>query len=99
MRPTPPAKPSTPQQKAAALQDQLDKLTLVCAAMWELLKQKTALTEEELAERIAIIDIRDGVADARSPTPSAPAPSAAAPSPRDTQVPLLRPRTTDDDDL
>ena len=53
------------QQKVAALQDQVDKLTLVCAAMWELLKLKTSLAEEELAERMAVIDVRDGVADGK----------------------------------
>ena len=53
------------QQKVAELEEQVDKLTLVCAAMWELLKQKTALTEEELADRVAIIDAKDGTADGK----------------------------------
>jgi hypothetical protein len=53
------------QQRVAELEEQLDKLTLVCAAMWNLLKEKTALTEDDLAARVAIIDARDGAADGK----------------------------------
>ncbi len=53
------------QEEVARLREQADKLTLVCAAMWELLRDKTGLTEEDLAERVAIVDARDGVADGK----------------------------------
>jgi len=53
------------REKAADLSEQLDKLTLVCAAMWELLREKNGLTEDDLAARVAIIDARDGVADGK----------------------------------
>jgi ribosomal protein S27AE len=53
------------ERKAADLEEQVDKLTLVCAALWDLVKEKTALTEEDLIARIAVVDARDGVADGK----------------------------------
>ena len=49
----------------AEAQERMDQLLLVCAAMWELLSEKTGLTENDLATRIAEIDARDGVADGK----------------------------------
>jgi hypothetical protein len=43
------------EEKAAALREQVDKLTLVCAALWELVKDKTALTEEDLMTRVGVL--------------------------------------------
>lgn len=45
--------------------ERLDQLLLVCAAMWELIKEKTNLTEEDLIARIAEMDARDGQADSK----------------------------------
>jgi len=50
---------------AAEAQERMDQLLLVCAAMWELLAEKTGLTEGDLVARIAEIDARDGVADGK----------------------------------
>jgi ribosomal protein S27AE len=47
------------------VEDRLDKLTLVCLAIWEILKEKGGLTDEELTERVKQIDLRDGVADGK----------------------------------
>lgn len=47
------------------LQDRLDKLTLVCMAMWELLRDKAQLSEAELMEKVKEIDLRDGVPDGK----------------------------------
>jgi len=47
------------------LDNRVDKLTLACMAMWELLKEKTGLTEEDLMERIRQIDLSDGRADGK----------------------------------
>jgi hypothetical protein len=52
-------------QRAAELEQQVERLTLACAAMWELLQSKTGLTEDQLIDRITQIDTRDGVSDAR----------------------------------
>jgi hypothetical protein len=45
--------------------ERLDQLLLVCTAMWQLIKEKTNLTEEDLVNRIAILDAQDGVADGK----------------------------------
>ena len=52
-------------ERVRQLEERLDQLTLVCAAMWQLVREKTNLTEQDLAERIAIIDAKDGVADGK----------------------------------
>ncbi|HEV8378141.1 MAG TPA: hypothetical protein VGP99_04775 [Tepidisphaeraceae bacterium] len=47
------------------LQQAIEKLALVNAAMWSLLQQKAGLKDEELANRMQQIDMQDGVADGR----------------------------------
>src|SRR4051812_48494828 len=47
------------------LEDQVGRLKLACAAMWELLKERAKLTEDDLATRMAILDAKDGVADGK----------------------------------
>ncbi|MFP4053873.1 MAG: hypothetical protein ACLFV7_08425 [Phycisphaerae bacterium] len=49
----------------SALNDRVDKLSLVCLAMWSLLQEKTALSEEDLMERVRLIDLADGVPDGK----------------------------------
>jgi hypothetical protein len=48
-----------------ALNERVDKLSLVCLAMWSLLQDKTGLSEEELMERVRLIDLADGVPDGK----------------------------------
>ena len=48
------------------LEDRLERLSLVCMAMWSLLQDKTKLTEEDLLERVRLIDTVDGVADGKA---------------------------------
>lgn len=48
-----------------ALQQRLDRLTLVCVAMWSLMKEKTNVTEQELLDRVKEIDLMDGKADGK----------------------------------
>ncbi len=45
--------------------ERIDQLLLVSAAMWELVKEKTALTDEDLVNRVAILDAKDGNADGK----------------------------------
>lgn len=47
------------------LDDRFDRLLLVVDAMWELLIEKTDLTNEDLFKRVAEIDMKDGVPDRR----------------------------------
>jgi hypothetical protein len=56
---------SAAKLEATELRDQLARMKLACAAVWELLKEKTGLTEDDLATRMAILDAKDGVADGK----------------------------------
>lgn len=43
----------------------VESLTLTCQAMWELVREQTALTDDDIQERMKQIDLRDGVQDGR----------------------------------
>jgi hypothetical protein len=45
--------------------DRLERLLLVCTAMWQLIKEKTDLTEDDLISRVAVLDAQDGIADGK----------------------------------
>jgi hypothetical protein len=51
------------RQAVKELHDEVGRLRLVCAALWELVKERTNLTEADLVARVAIMDAKDGVAD------------------------------------
>ncbi len=53
------------QDELYTLRVRLDRLALVCSAMWELLQEKTGATADDLAKRIRQIDLRDGRADGK----------------------------------
>ena len=54
----------------------IDKLTLACQAMWELLRERhDDLTDQMLLDKMREIDLRDGVADGRITTGSVTCPS------------------------
>lgn len=57
------------------LEEKLDRLALVCRAMFELLEERTGLTEQELAKKIAEVDLRDGHADGKMTAIARPCPS------------------------
>ena len=48
------------------LEDRLERLSLVCMAMWSLLQDKTDLKEQDLLDRVRTIDLMDGVEDAKA---------------------------------
>ncbi|MFP4145345.1 MAG: hypothetical protein ACLFV3_09390 [Phycisphaeraceae bacterium] len=48
------------------LEDRLERLSLVCMAMWSLIQDKTDLTEEDLLQRVKMIDLMDGEADGKA---------------------------------
>ncbi|HEX4565885.1 MAG TPA: hypothetical protein VH138_04600 [Vicinamibacterales bacterium] len=50
---------------AGRLNDKVDRLALLCQAMFELMQQTSGVTEEQFKAKIAEIDIRDGQADGR----------------------------------
>ncbi|MFW6153814.1 MAG: hypothetical protein ACOC95_01200 [Planctomycetota bacterium] len=56
---------SSAKMSAREVSDRLDKLTMICHAMWTLLQETTDLTEEDLFERMQELDMRDGVLDGK----------------------------------
>ena len=51
--------------RARDANERLDQLLLVCAAMWELIRERTNLTDDDLTNRVAEMDARDGTADGK----------------------------------
>ena len=47
------------------LSEAIDHLSLACMAMWELLRERTGATDEDLAQHIMEIDLRDGSLDGK----------------------------------
>jgi hypothetical protein len=47
------------------LQRKVDRLSLGCQALWEILCERTGLTDNDLAAKMERIDLRDGVKDGK----------------------------------
>ena len=56
------------QARVRMLEESIDRLVLVNAALWSLLKDRTGLTDAALAARVRDIDLRDGVEDGKITT-------------------------------
>lgn len=61
----PPQLSARATEELASLNRRLDRLTLICHALWTLLQDKTGLREEDLAARVKMIDMLDGKQDGR----------------------------------
>lgn len=48
------------------LEERVERLSLICMAMWSLMQDKTGLTEDELIERVKLLDLMDGKADGKA---------------------------------
>ena len=48
------------------MEDRIERLSLVCMAMWSLIQDKTNLSEDDLLERVRMIDLMDGVEDGKA---------------------------------
>jgi len=53
------------ESKVGNVQDQVEKLTLACQAMWELLRDHSGLMESQLKSKMHEIDGRDGRRDGK----------------------------------
>ena len=53
------------RQASISLEARVDKLSLVCQAMWSLIQDSTDLTEQDLAKRVTDLDMLDGRLDGR----------------------------------
>lgn len=51
--------------RVAELEAKVEHMALACQAMWELLQERTKLTDEDLMTKIEEIDLRDGRRDGR----------------------------------
>ena len=47
------------------LEARVDRLNLICRAMWSFIQETTDLTEESLLERVKDLDLRDGKLDGK----------------------------------
>jgi hypothetical protein len=50
---------------ATQLNEKVDRLALLCRAMFELMQQTSGITEDQLKAKVVEIDLRDGQADGR----------------------------------
>jgi len=57
---------SSAKREVTHLEDRIERLSLVCMAMWSLIQDKTKLTEDDLLERVKMIDLMDGVEDGKA---------------------------------
>ncbi len=59
------SKASQAQRRVAEMDGRLERLTLLCTAMWELLSERFEITDEDLAEKVYEVDMRDGRLDGK----------------------------------
>ena len=52
-------------ESVVRLRESMDRLTLVCHAMWSLLKENTKLSEDDLLAKVKEIDLMDGKLDGK----------------------------------
>ncbi len=53
------------RDRNALLERRLEKLSLVCQALWTLVRDRTGVTEDDLAKRVQEVDLSDGKLDGR----------------------------------
>ncbi len=59
------------RRHTAQLEERVDRLALLCRAMFELLGERAGVTEEQLSAKILEIDLRDGQQDGKmTPKPT-----------------------------
>ncbi|MFM2297475.1 MAG: hypothetical protein RL117_1182 [Verrucomicrobiota bacterium] len=64
----------------AKVERQIERLTLACQALWELLRERTNLTENDMALKMLEIDGRDGKVDGKIATSQTSCSSCGRPS-------------------
>ena len=52
-------------EKVRALEQKLERATLLNQALWEILRDKAGLTDDDLVKKAQEIDLRDGVKDGK----------------------------------
>lgn len=56
---------TTVQKQILELEQKIDHLALKCQALWELVKRDLKLSDTQIADKIAEIDLRDGTGDGK----------------------------------
>lgn len=59
------SKASRVEAKLNDMEKQVEHLSLACQALWELLRDNTDFTEEDIRDQMQKIDLRDGKADGK----------------------------------
>lgn len=59
------AKVSSVEIQLRVMQGDIDRLSLLCQAMWELVSEKTNLTGQDIEQKVMEIDLRDGTLDGK----------------------------------
>ena len=70
------AKAAENQAQVEVLRQDVDRLLMICEALWGFLKEKHGYTDAQLAEAVTAIDLRDGRLDGHT------TPAAATPCPQ-----------------
>lgn len=60
------AKAYTAEADIASMGRKMDRLALVCRAMWSLIQTRTSLTEQDLMKEVGRLDLLDGRADGKA---------------------------------
>lgn len=60
-----------------SIKDKTDRLALACQSLWELIRENTDLTEEDLQQKILEVDGRDGRLDGKMGLQTLECPSCA----------------------
>ena len=59
------ASDTDPAMRVRYLEERLERLEMVCEAMWNLLKDKVKITDADIVAKVAELDVTDGVADGK----------------------------------
>lgn len=57
--------PGESSSEIRRLEEKIDKLALICRAMWEILKAQTNISEEDLSKKVEEVDLSDGKLDGK----------------------------------
>lgn len=57
--------PGGNSSKIRSLEEKIDKLALICRAMWEILGTHADISEDDLLKKVEEIDLRDGKLDGK----------------------------------
>ena len=56
------------QELIHQMEKRVNRLSLLCQAMWEMLRERAEFTEDQLAAKVLEVDLRDGRSDNRITT-------------------------------